>query len=269
MPRLYHKGEWFDEISPSALAEAEFEDLLVQNADIVRANTIVVPFKKTVYSPEGSARADLAMISADYRHWVVVEVEMSRHDLYSHVIPQVRTLRDANYSQEYVAYILNKCPALDKEKLSDMMRGDQPEILVIVNKPDIEWQKELRRYGVHLMVFEIFRSVFNRTIFVIDGQPPKVAQNFLSELSFGLLPRCLLVSSPAAFPVESGVQFPIVIDEQITYWERFHTASYVYLTPVGNLPIRADRRYALMRSESGEYMIRPLARSEKPNAHKH
>ena len=59
MPRLYHKGEWFDEISPSALAEAEFEDLLIQNADILRGNTVIVPFKKTVYSPE-SQRAQIS-----------------------------------------------------------------------------------------------------------------------------------------------------------------------------------------------------------------
>ena len=50
MPRLYHKGERFNEISPSALAEVEFEDLLVQNAEIIQANTVIVPFKKTVYS---------------------------------------------------------------------------------------------------------------------------------------------------------------------------------------------------------------------------
>jgi len=262
MSRLYHRGEWFDEISPSSLAEAEFEDLLIQNADVLRANSVIVPFKKTVYSTDSSARADLAMISTDYRHWVVVEVEMSRHDLYSHVIPQVRTLREASYTQEYVTYIHNKCPTLDESRLSDMMRGDPPDILVIVNKPDDEWRKELRRYGVHMMVFEIFRSILNRTIFVIDGEPPKLAQNFLSELSFGLLPRCLMLSSPAALPVEPGVRFRILVDDQITYWERFHTATGVYLTPVGSLPIRPGRRYALIRSEGGEYVIRPHARSE-------
>ena len=262
MSRLYHKEEWFDEISPSSLAEAEFEDLLIQNANVLQANSVIVPFKKTVYSPDSSARADLAMISTDYRHWVVVEVEMSRHDLYSHVIPQVRTLREASYTQEYVTYIHNKCPLLDESRLSELMRGDPPDILVIVNKPDDEWRKELRRYGVHMMVFEVFRSILNKTIFVIDGEPPKLAQNFLSELSFGLLPRCLMLSSPAALPVKPGVKFRILVDDQITYWERFNTATDVFLTPVGSLPIRPGRKYALIRSEGGEYVIRPHERSE-------
>ncbi|MXW63300.1 MAG: hypothetical protein F4Y00_06690 [Bacteroidetes bacterium SB0662_bin_6] len=257
MPRLYYQGERFDEISPNALMETEFEALLIQNAGIIRKDTVIVPFKKTVYSPEGSARADLAMISTDYRDWVVIEVEMSQHDLYRHVIPQVRKLQEARYTQEHVTYIHDKCPVLDKAKLSDMMRGDPPDILVIVNKPNAEWRKEMRRYGAHMMVFEIFRSDLNKTIFVIDGEAPKLAHRFLSKLSFGMLPRCLMLSSPAALPVEPGVRFPVLIEEQITYWERFHTSTCVYLTPVGKMPIDPGREYALIRFDSGEYSIRP------------
>jgi hypothetical protein len=260
MPRLHHKGEWFDEISPSALAETEFESLLVSNAEIIRENSVIVPFKKTVYSPEGSARADLAIIARDYRHWVVVEVELAKHDLYSHVIPQVSILREASYTQECVSYIHAKNPALDPAKLAQMMLGDPPNVLVLVNKPDEEWRKELRRYGAHMMVFEIFRSLANRHIFVIDGEPPRQTQSLLSELSFGLLPRCLSVSSPAALPVAPGETFAVLIEEQLTYWERFQTATGVYLSPVGSMPITPDRKYALLRTESGQYTIRALTK---------
>ena len=260
MPRLYHKGELFDEISPSALAETEFESLLVSNAEIIRPDSIIVPFKKTVYSPESSARADLAIISKDYRHWIVVEVELAKHDLYSHVIPQIRTLREASYTQECVSYIHGKCPELDPEQLAQMMLGDPPDVLVLVNKPDEEWRKELRRYGAHMMVFEIFRSLNNRYIFVIDGEPPRLAQSFLSELSFGLLPRCLSVNSPAALPVGPGETFAVLVNEQITYWERFQTATGVYLSPVGSMPINPGRKYALMRTENGQYAIQVLGK---------
>ena len=120
----------------------------------------------------------------------------------------------------------------------------------------------LRRYGVHMMVFEIFRSVLNKTIFVIDGEPPKLAQNFLSELSFGLLPRCLMLKFSCSASRGTRRTVPILIDEQDYLLERFHTATEVYLTPVGTLPISPGRKYALIRSDSGEYVIRPLARSE-------
>ena len=257
MLRIFHRGEWFNEISPSALSEAEFERLLISNSEIIRENTVIVPFKKTVYSMENSARADLAMISVDYRYWIVVEVEMSSHDLLRHVIPQIRTLREAEYTQEYVAYIHSKRPELDKNKLSDLIRGESPEVLVIANKRNSEWEEALRRYDVHLMAIEIFRSEFNQTIFVIDGNLPAVEQNFLSDLSsIEMLPRCWKLSSPAALSVEPGERFPIVIGEQVTFWERFNTATAVYLTPVGNPPIESGQKYRLYQSDSGMYVMR-------------
>ena len=257
MLRIFHKGEWFNEISPSALAEAEFEDLLISNSEIMRENTIMVPFKKTVYSTDGSVRADLAMISNDYRYWIVVEVEMSNHDLYGHVIPQVRKLRRAEYSKECATYIHSKRPELNKSKLDDLFLGESPEILVIANKRNSDWEKELRRYDVHLMAIEIFRSELNQTIFVIDGSLPAVKENFLSDLSSNaMLPRCWKLSSPAALSVEQGERFSIVIGEQVTFWERFHTATAVYLTPVGNPPIESGRKYQLYQCDNGMYSIR-------------
>jgi hypothetical protein len=259
MPRLFHRDEWFDELSPNALSEGEFESLLIQNADIIRADATIVPFKKTVYGGDGSARADLAIVSRDYRDWVVVEVEMARHDLYHHVVPQVRTLREAAYTQEYVDYLLLKHPAFEADKLRDMLRGAPPDVLVLVNKPDDEWRRELRRYDAHMMVFEIFRSLSNKHIFVIDGEPPRLAHSFLTELSFSnLLPRCLLVSSPATLTFKVGEKVPILVEEQLTFWERFHTATDVFLTPVASMPISPGRKYALVQMESGQLVIRPL-----------
>lgn len=258
MPKMFHRSEWFYELSPNALSESEFEDLLIQNSDIIKTNTIIVPYKKTIYAGEASARADLALIANDYRHWTVVEVEMIRHDLYGHVIPQVRTLREGTYDQAHASYLASKNTNLDPTKLGDMLRGDPPEVLVLVNKPDEEWRRELYRYGAHMMVFEIFRSQTNRHIFAIDGEMPRLAHDVLSELSFGLLPRCLAVGSPAALEFGPEERVQIFIEGQVTYWERFNTATGVYLSAIGNMPIKAGQKYALLRMESGAYAIRPL-----------
>jgi hypothetical protein len=32
----------------------------------------------------------------------------------------------------------------------------------------------------------------------------------------------------------------------------------VFITPVGNLPVKSGQKYALVRTESGHYAIRPL-----------
>jgi hypothetical protein len=259
MPKLFHRGEWFFELSPTSLAEFEFESLLIQNADIIRPGTTIVPFKKTVFAAEQSAKADLAIIANDYRQWIVVEVEMLRHDLHRHVIPQIATLRAGLYDNDHASYLASKNTNLDSEKLTEMLRGEAPEILVLVNKYDEEWSREIRRYGAHMMVFEIFRSEqSNRHIFAIDGQLPHVAHDILTELSFSLVPRCLTVKSPAALDFRSGERVQVFVENQITFWERFDTADQVFITPVGNLPVKSGQKYALVRTESGHYAIRPL-----------
>lgn len=264
MPKLFHRNEWFLELSPTALAESEFESLLIQNAEIIRPHHCIVPFKKTAYAGDRSARADLAIVANDYRHWTVIEVEMNRHDLYSHVLPQVRTLKEASYTAEHARYLAGGNGSLDVQKLAEMMRGEAPDVLVLVNKPDSEWAREIRRYDGHMMVFEIFRSeTSNRHIFAIDGEMPNQVQNVLSELSFGLVPRLLTVSSPATLGFKPGTQQAVFIDGQVTYWERFDTATACYLTPVGNMPINPGSTYALVRTEAGEMEIRPLKKKSK------
>jgi hypothetical protein len=259
MPRLFHREEWFYEISPTALAESEFEEILVQNSHLLRKEAFVVPFKKTVYAPDGrSARADLAIIDGDYRRWTVVEVEMLRHDLYRHVIPQVRIFRDATYGQEHAAYLAAQNSTLHAEKLNDMLRGQPPDILVLVNKYDQDWADELRRYSVILMTFEIFRSVSNRSVYAIDGELPETSVAVLTELKFSQLSRLLLVQSPAALTFAVGEKIPISIDDQITFWERFDTATECYLSPLGQMPIEPGRRYGLIRLDNGQHAISEL-----------
>jgi hypothetical protein len=142
MPKLFHRGAWFFELSPTSLAEFEFEGLLIQNADIIRPGTTIVPFKKTVFAADQSAKADLAIIANDYRQWIVVEVEMLRHDLHRHVVPQITTLRSGLYDNDHASYLASKNANLDFGKLTEMLRGEAPEILVLVNKYDEEWSRE-------------------------------------------------------------------------------------------------------------------------------
>ena len=257
MPRLFHRGEWFYELAPTSLLETEFESLLVQNADIIRPGTIVVPYKKTVYAGDDSAQADLAIIGDDYREWLVVEVEMNRHSLHGHVIPQVRTLREASYGQMDASYLADKNPALDAVKLGDMMRGHAPEVLVIVNKPDEEWARELRRYSARMMVFEIFRSDANRYVFSIDGEVPRLAHDIMTHLEVDrMLPNFVVVASPAALDFGKGVRVPIFVNDQLTEWERIDIQTTCYLTAIGRMPLVRGRKYALARTQTGEFAIR-------------
>lgn len=258
MPKLYHKGEWFYELAPTSMYETDFEQLLVQHADTIRPGTKIVPFKKTVYAGDSSAQADLAIINDDYKEWMVVEVEMVRHSLTGHVLPQVRTLREASYGASHAAYLASKDTSLDLSRLTEMMRGQSPDVVVLVNKYDEEWHRELRRYSVRMMVFEIFRSEMNKYIFAIDGEIPRISNDVVTYLEVdSLLSNFLVVSSPAALDFQKGVKVPMFVDDQMTEWERVDIQTNCYLTPVGRMPLHRGRKYALFRHQEGHYTIRP------------
>lgn len=259
MPRLLYRDEWFYEIAPTAMNEADFENLLLQNADAIRSRSLIVPYKKTVYSDGGSARPDLALISLDYREWWVIEVELVRYSLHHHVIPQIRVLRDAAYGREDAAYLAGRGRSLVQSSLIEMMRGEQPRVLVIVNKPDDDWRRELRRYDAHLMVFEIYRSQQNRHIFRIDGELPRLAYGVVSHCRLDdVIPRALIVSSPAALGSPAGRSLEILIDDQVTVWQRVDTKTHCYLMASHRVTLERGRWYALLRSEGDRLRIESI-----------
>ena len=257
MPKLYHRNEWFFELAPSSMQESEFEQILIRHASIIRPGTKIVPYKRTVYSGDDSARADLAIISNDYKDWFVVEVEMIRHSLHGHVVPQVRTLRGAAYGQADADYLAAKDNSLDAYKLSQMMKGRSPEILVITNKFDEEWSREIRRYSALMMTMEIYRSDMNHYIFSINGGIPSLGQTVLTFLEVdSLLSNFLVVASPAALELESGVRIPMLFDGQVTEWERVEISSNYYLASVGRMPLVRGAKYVMVRNENDQLSIR-------------
>lgn len=268
MHRLFHKDEWFDELSPDALTEAEFEAVVLQNASLLLPRSIAIPFKKTAHTPEGSARADLALIAEDYGQWAVVEVELATHSLYGHVLPQVRKLRDADYAQAYVTYIKRQCPRLDHVRLSAMLRGRAPDIFVVVNGEDAEWRSELRRNSIGMIAFRIYRSVSNRRIFSINGEIYARSEEAISELSHSVIPRCLLVDSPAKIPVGPGEQMCILVNNKVTYWERIDTATDVLLMSGSKYSLAKSRRYVLTQNARNQYSIEPVGGpTREPDPH--
>jgi hypothetical protein len=258
MPKLFYKGDWYDELSPTALAESEFEALLIKNAPIIAPSCVVIPFKKTVESEIGTARADLAAIAEDYREWIVIEAELDIHSLPGHVIPQTRVLRTGLYDPSFASYICSKNRRLQLDKVEEMLLGTQPKVLVLVNKAWESWRRELARYDIEVMGFELYRSDLNRHIFRIDGEIAVLPSSLLTELSWSPLPRCLTVHSPAALPFKTGEQMRAFVGDQLTFWERFETAAECYISPVGQMPLLPGQRYGLYIDDQGEHVIQEL-----------
>jgi len=146
MRRLLIGGEWYDRVNTASLYENEFEQLLIANAQHLVPLFKVCPFKVIVESDEGAAKADLAFIDNGYREWIVVEVELSHHSFYGHVLPQARRLRLGVYDERHAVYLSRQDASLEAVRLPDMVKGKQPRVLVLANEIDPEWERELRAY---------------------------------------------------------------------------------------------------------------------------
>ena len=257
MPKLFQDGNWYFEVSPRAFSENEFESLLSSNVDCISSNYLCVPFKKTTYDDTGtSARADLALIRNDYSDWRVVEVEMETHSLEHHVIPQVITLRDGIYDGSHAQYIASKNADLSIERLKSMMKGDQPRVLVIVNKPNNKWDRTLRAYGVDMMTFEIYRSKRNRHIFRIDGQFRRLSNVEITRIEPDrVLPKFFRINSPGALEFSDGEQIDVLVDNQMTRWERVDISNISYLTPLGRMPLTKPSKHFLVRNDQNQYEL--------------
>jgi hypothetical protein len=74
MPRLLVEGEAFEQLSSTALLEAEYERIVLAQAPGIFPGFIVVPFKPTVYYEGVPKQADFALIAPDYSCWWVGEI---------------------------------------------------------------------------------------------------------------------------------------------------------------------------------------------------
>ena len=155
--RILLGDEWFEELASTSLYEAEFESLLFQEASRIFPEYYCVPFKTIVISDDGDAKADFVLIHKTYRRWWVVEAEMGHHSLSGHVLPQVRSLSRASYTAAEAHYLCDEEPSLDRERILEMIKGEQPRVLVVVNVP--VWlggtAAALRSRGRHLPDFPV------------------------------------------------------------------------------------------------------------------
>lgn len=259
MTAVWSNSEWHYELSLFNLREAEFEFLLLENPSLFSDDCFLIPFKKTVYAPDGnSARADLAIIREDFSEWFVVEVEMNRHSFDGHVLPQVRTLRDAYYGPELIAYIEEKVRELGRDcsQVENIIKGNSPTVIVIADRDCLDWRKRLETANVLFIAFELFKSEKNKYIFRVDGSLPSRPIEVLSYARFhGMLPRTLTIVSPAVLPADQDRPLRILFEGQTAEWRRCDIADQCMIRTRAPVSLDARTTYALKRIESGLYEL--------------
>lgn len=261
MARVLLREGFFEELAPGSMLETDFENLVISKGSLLFPDFFIVPFKVTVSSEDDSAKADLALVERHYREWWVVEVELGNHSFERHVQPQVRTLSRATYGEDEGRALCDGCAHLAMQQVLDMVKGKQPRVLVVVDADRRDWAKPLRAYDAELLVLQMFRSDRNEHALRIDGFLPEPPGLLVSECSFDpLLPRFLVVHSPALLGVAAGTGLSIRYGKYITEWQRIDCLDKVWLSPARQNPLIRSESYRIVRSEDGSLEFRELSR---------
>lgn len=258
MARILVNGIWYEDLPQSAIYESEYEQVILQKADKLFPSYYLIPFKKVVYSDHDSASADLALIEKQYREWWVVECELGQHSLMSHVIPQVETLASASYGRGEAEYLSRQRGDLKLRRLRDMMKGSQPQVLVVVNEPQNAWVEPLKRFDAQLCVIEMFRSQYNDYLCCVSGTQPHPPRSLVSEcFVHQSLQNVLVVDAPAALSIGVGESTRIWLGDKVTEWQRSDVSDAVYLFHKGRQnPLRRGERYVLLAREDGRLELK-------------
>jgi hypothetical protein len=264
MAKILFNDCWFEELAPNAVYEASFEAVLMTQAEKLWPEYFAVPFKSTVYSSDGAARADFALVERNYKEWWVGEVEMGRHSLDGHVLPQVRTLASASYGTSEAEKLCQADSRLSSERMQDLMKGKQPKILVVVNTPRPDWVAPLNRYDAWLAIVEAFRSERNEFVYRVNGKHPSGAPEVVTVCRYdAVLPRWLVVESPASLGGKHGDRFQVLHEERITEWIRVDIADKVYLRADSVSPLPTGQDFEILKRPDSSLSFRQLQQRKR------
>lgn len=262
MARILLGDEWFEELASTSLYETEFENILFQEASRIFPEYHPVQFKCIVVSEDGDAKADFALIHKDYRSWWVVEAEMGHHSLSGHVLPQVKRLSRATYAEAEAQYICDHAPHLDCVRVKEMIKGQQPRVLVVVNVPVPAWREPIRPYSAVLAILQVFRSQFNRCVYRLNGDFPSENNEIISTCRCWEIHRFLKIDSPTQLDIKRGETITLHHETGALEWERVDIADAVLLHALRDHPLQKNLVYEIVKQNDGTYAIQP-SRSRK------
>jgi hypothetical protein len=259
MARILYKGDWFEEIGSHGHYEAEFENILQSESSRIFESYYFVPFKIPVFSDvdADTRQADFALVHKSYRNWWVVEVELAHHSLHNHVLPQVQTLAHATYGTNEAVYLCEQYHSLDREKVFEMFKGDQPRVLVIVNSPVSGWLETLAALKAQVMICQIYRDQMNRNLLRVNGDYPYEDEEVITRCEcHRQLHRMVSIHSPANLPVQRNETMLLYHRGTATEWERIDTARAVFLHALRDHDLTPGISYEIVRTSDGSLVLR-------------
>lgn len=127
-----------------------------------------------------------------------------------------------------------------------------------------EWTRALQKYDACVGIFEVFRSDRNEYIFRVNGFHPAGPSETVSLCRFdAVLPRWLVVESPASLGSAHGQTMKILYNDQLTEWIRVDSADKVWIRTDGPNPLSPDSDYEVLRQPDETLIFRPMQKRRR------
>jgi hypothetical protein len=259
-------GRWYDELKVVGYyTEPEVERWILQHGKELFPHHFTFPFKREVLdqSVSGSRRPDLALITRDFAAWTIVEIELEGHSL-KHVLDQTQVFTEGNYNEPKVAEYLRKqleryCnKRVSLRRLKKLLSETTPSTLVIADALDDQWQVELKKQGVDLGGFEIYKSTRGHYVYRTSGRYPlTIAQETHCRPDRWAPNRIEVMGDFTFTKLRRGRRVEVVYEGILTHWGFVEDRGKKYLQFMGSSnPLSPNETYTLLRDKSHKYYFK-------------
>ena len=217
-------------------------------------------FTAQIYSEEhGYKIPDFILIEEGYRRWYIGEVELAKHSLYKHVLPQVQTFREGEYTDAHVQSVLKHTPSLDAKRLQLLFANTPPTVIVVVNRIKQNWVEAIHSNGALLSLFEIFRLGDSPDfIFRINGDNVDTFATHLSNCQVAESFRQVIeVLIPSAVPFSDNTKIPVVYNGIESDWVFRVIETKGWLIPVRGSDFPTEKSFSLILGQEQRLHLIP------------
>ncbi len=252
--RTYEQVYYDQEVHFSGIVKTELRKLLPDFS--------ILDFSPYILGDEGyRRRPDLALVERNYQMWVVVEVELEKHSLTHHVVPQVRTFVTGRYDPSHAINLQGKDPSLDLEKLENLFTYRPPVVSVVVNSRAVleeGWDVLESEHSAHLTFIESFRAEDGDVVVSVSGYLPRPQPTSVIKLKKHRMMNALLCTEPKDVPAEIGDDVRMYWGERPHRWDVLRTKDTVVFLAPGGFTVRDDRNYEVLQREGPIFHLREL-----------
>ncbi len=252
--RTYEQVYYDQESDFSAIVKTELAKIL--------PGFSILDFSPLIIGDEGTRRRpDLALVDRNYEMWAVAEIELEKHSLEHHVIPQVQTFATGRYDRSHATLLHQKDRTLNLESLCNLTTYLPPVVSVVVNSRSVlrdGWDILDSDYSACLTFLESFRAENGDVIFSISGYLPTAQPNRIIKLKKHKMMNALVCTQPKDVPAAIVDEIRMYTGERPHTWPIIRTSDTVVFFAPGGFTVRADRNYEVLKIGEGKYRLYEL-----------